>query len=330
MSYKVYDKRLVNLYSSVLEVTHCPYCNSQKFYRHGRYKYTERYRCCSCKRTFIPSTGTSIHYLKKKVVFIEYAEDIKNRGLDTLRAMCKRLKIAPLTAFDWRHKILASLSPEEFTFGREVICDDLWLRFSRKGRKGVDNPRKHGGKITPADDKNCSKTVSSTDETASMFRLATVGKLREKHLLKVLCGRIEPESKIISSSRNCYLGFVKKMSLNHEDLKFVKKTKKAIKINRFIGMNKDLKLWINHKLCGVSTKYLQQYNNFYLFSLFRRFDPLGKYSLNLRFVWRIFTDMENIYRNFITQQTTAVYSAPTKRKWKTTYNYYISINNIPY
>ncbi|HUM32730.1 MAG TPA: hypothetical protein PLQ08_07300, partial [Bacteroidales bacterium] len=73
-----------------------------------------------------------------------------------------------------------------------------------------------------------------------------------------------------------------------------------------------------------------QYNNFYLFSLFRRFDPLGKYSLNLRFVWRIFTDMENIYRIFITQQTTAGYSAPTKRKWKTTYDYYISMNNIPY
>ena len=330
MSSEVYDNRLVNLYFSVLEVTHCPYCNSTKFYRHGRYKYTERYRCCHCKRTFIPSTGTSIHYLKKKVTFIEYAEDIKQKGLDTLRAMCKRFEIAPLTAFDWRHKILASLSPEEFIFGNEVLCDDLWLRYSRKGRKGVENPRKHGGIITLLDDKNCSKTVSTTDESSSMFRLATVGKLREKHLMKVLSGRIEPQSKIISSSRICYLKFVKMMSLNHDELKKENKTKKANNINRFIVTNKDLKLWINHKLCGVSTKYLQQYNNFYLFRLFRRFDPLGKYSLNLKFVWRIFTDMENIYRNFITQQTTAVYSAPTKRKWKTTNLYFIRNNNVPY
>lgn len=330
MPSEVYDKRLVNLYSSVLEVTNCPYCNSSKFYRHGRYKYTERYRCCNCRRTFIPSTGTSIHYLKKKVVFIEYAEDIKQKGLSTLRAMCKRFEIAPLTAFDWRHKIFSSLSPEEFTFGREVLCDDLWLRFSRKGRRGVENPRKHGGRITLSDDKNCSKTVSTTDESASMFRLATVGKLHEKHLMKVLSGRIEPQSKIVSSSRKCYLKFVKKMSLKHDELKYDKKTKQSNKINGFISTNKDLKLWINHRLCGVSTKYLQQYNNFYLFSLFGRFEPLGKYSLNLKYVWRIFTDMENIYRNFITQETTAVYSAPTKRKWKTTYDYYISINKIPY
>jgi len=40
------------------------------------------------------------------------------------------------TAFDWRHKILLSLPEVSDKFEGEVEVDDLWIRYSQKGRRG--------------------------------------------------------------------------------------------------------------------------------------------------------------------------------------------------
>jgi len=61
----------LELYKKI-KVDSCPYCGSKRFIKHSRYKYTQRYRCTSCLRTFIPSTGTSLHYIKNKDLFIDY------------------------------------------------------------------------------------------------------------------------------------------------------------------------------------------------------------------------------------------------------------------
>ena len=45
---------------------HCPHCGSTKIYKHGIRSYSQRYRCCSCKKTFNSLNKISLAKLRKK------------------------------------------------------------------------------------------------------------------------------------------------------------------------------------------------------------------------------------------------------------------------
>ena len=63
-----------------------------------------------------------------------------------IKKIAKELDISIQTSFDWRHKILSSLSqftPEELS--GEIECDELELVVSEKGSKTLERkPRKRG------------------------------------------------------------------------------------------------------------------------------------------------------------------------------------------
>lgn len=92
-----------------IPVTKCPYCGSERFVKYGKYINTARYRCKECRRTFLPTSGTSIHYINKKEKFLKLFELIKGGEFLTVRRISEKLEISFLTAFNWRNKILAAL-----------------------------------------------------------------------------------------------------------------------------------------------------------------------------------------------------------------------------
>lgn len=65
----------------------------------------------------------------------------------SIKKIAKELEISIQTSFDWRHKILSSLSKFTPTTLTDVVeCDELELALSNKGARTLTRkPRKRGG-----------------------------------------------------------------------------------------------------------------------------------------------------------------------------------------
>jgi transposase-like protein len=105
----------------------CPYCKQTDIFKDGTPKGIQRYKCKSCNRNFSSTTGKAFSGIKKKDKFIEYKSIIIKEGLLPLKQMSLRLGISIQTSFDWRHKILSSLSTENKDFEGITEMDDLWF-----------------------------------------------------------------------------------------------------------------------------------------------------------------------------------------------------------
>ena len=83
-----------------------------------------------------------------------------------------------------------------------------------------------------------------------------------------------------------------------------------------------LKKIVNHQLRGVSTKYLQNYSNW--FGQIEEIKHKPKEILNIKKtllkskdVWDKFASTEKEYKDFIENYSERTYRCPTKRTWKT-------------
>lgn len=85
----------------------CAHCGHSKYVKLGIDKGSQRYKCKSCKRSFTEYTGTWMAGLQRKDKIDDYlALMLEEKSLDNIKVA---LSINKKTAFDWRHKILASL-----------------------------------------------------------------------------------------------------------------------------------------------------------------------------------------------------------------------------
>lgn len=123
----------------------CPHCGGNKYVKFGFKSNSQRYKCKSCNRSFTEYTGTWIAGIHHKDKLDDYLGlMLEEKSLDKIKAA---LFINKKTAFDWRHKILASLSEndkDDFTGITEN--DETFFLNSQKG-SSVSNckPRKRGG-----------------------------------------------------------------------------------------------------------------------------------------------------------------------------------------
>lgn len=115
----------------------CPHCHTDDIYGHGIYKGRKRYKCKQCCKTFNDFTGTAISGIKKVDKFQEYIELTLESV--SIRKAAKKLKISTNTIFDWRHKILASLSIiNDNSFVGIVECDDKQFKINEKRNRKLD------------------------------------------------------------------------------------------------------------------------------------------------------------------------------------------------
>ncbi len=316
------SKELLNIYQKVIKVRHCPWCGSEEFVKHGKYKYTYRYKCKSCRRTFLPSTGTSLHYIHKKDLFISYAKFIQREGMASLKKMCKRFEIAPLTAFDWRHKILMSIPLNDKNFLSELFMQDLWFLFNQKGRKGIPNSRTTGNDpIFLCDDKYKTRILSVKDNVRGEMKLSNVGGLKKEHLQRLFEKKMKQIKIITCPDIDCFKDFAKKR--NTKIIDFESKIKIDSKIRSFNIQNQLFKIWINKSLKGVATKYIAMYCNYFLGFITHSFKPFAQSYLLQKNIWPFYTLVEEFYAAFVTKYTSLEYAFPTKRKWKTSKFYYL-------
>ena len=127
----------------------CPHCGHDKYVRFVTDKGSQRYKCKSCKRSFTEFTGTWMAGLQRKDMISAYLVlMVKEKSLDKISA---ELGINKKTAFDWRHKILASLDTkndnDQDDFTGITESDETFFLRSEKGMEVKNREsRKRGGK----------------------------------------------------------------------------------------------------------------------------------------------------------------------------------------
>ena len=123
----------------------CPHCQCERWHRHGHANDLQRYRCCSCRRTFNELTGTPLARLRLKEKWLDYIEAL--RASRPVRAAAAGIKVHRNTAFRWRHRFLDRVKDDRpARLSGIAEADEMFILESQKGARKLDRPaRKRGG-----------------------------------------------------------------------------------------------------------------------------------------------------------------------------------------
>jgi len=248
----------------------CPHCGGIHYYRYGKFKDSQRFKCKDCGKTFCEYTGTWLQGIHKKELVADYLTlMLEHTSLDKTS---KKLNINKKTALDWRHKILSSFEQNTGNeFEGVVESDETFFEHSEKGNKRMKRPaRKRGTQGKPRGiGQNKAAVIVSTDRKKSLkMTLSTMGRITKLDIVESFQTPLNSETILCSDGHVCYKGYSKDHNLRHvvlrSDLKqFAKKG--GYHIQHVNELHNRLKKWIGGTFWGVSTKYLQNYLNwFYL------------------------------------------------------------------
>jgi transposase-like protein len=247
----------------------CPHCGASKYVKFGFKSNSQRYKCKSCKRSFTEYTGTWIAGIHHKDKLDDYLGlMLEEKSLDKIKVA---LSINKKTAFDWRHKVLASLSEnDKGDFTGITESDETFFLNSEKGRS-VSNrkSRKRGGSSKTKGIGNDQVAVIVTQDRKSGLDLtvATMGRLKKVDIENAIGSRVKPNKTILCSDAHVsYKGFAMDNEIEHHPLKAIIKQhvkNRVYHIQHVNSTHNKLKKWVDNTFWGVSTKYLQQYLNWY-------------------------------------------------------------------
>ena len=249
----------------------CPHCSHDKYVRYGIDKGSQRYKCKSCNRSFTEYTGTWMAGLQRKEMISAYLElMVQEKSLDKISA---ELGINKKTAFDWRHKILASLDTkdddDQDDFRGITESDETFFLRSEKGMKvkGRES-RKRGGKSKKRGVSNDQVAVIVTQDRKSTLDLsvATLGRIGKVDIENAIGKRVKKDTTILcSDAHHSYKGFAKDSEIEFHTVNASKgeRVKGKYHIQHVNATHNRVKKWIENTFWGVSTKYLQQYMNWY-------------------------------------------------------------------
>ncbi len=297
------------------DLKHCPHCDSDNIIKHSRYKNTQRYKCKTCERTFLPTTGTLTYQIKKPEKFALYAAIVEKEGLLTIAKMAERVGISIPTSFEWRHKILSSLPKKKDKFTDETQMDDLWFLYSQKGRKGLEYAKKRGGSKRQGDNNFQVKIIAASDKKQVEMKVAKIGRISTNDIIHTMGDKFKKNTKLVTDGHRSYQAFSKEAKLKH--IKFDSKKHKAVTgenvqyINNLAGR---LRTWLNRVLRGVSTKYLQLYVSYFAYKE-KNTVEINKQTGDTN-IWDIYTNIEKMYEKFIENKSVRTYRCPTKRTRK--------------
>lgn len=299
----------------------CPHCNNAEFVSNGSVKGRCRYLCKSCKRSFGDSSGTSLNDIKKKDKFLLFKNIMFTEGIIPLRTMCERVGISVQTSFDWRHRLMNSLSNSEAKFVKETQLDDIWVGYSQKGRRGLKYSKKRGGSKKAGDNNFQVKILTATDKSQTVMKVARIGRISKADIARNLGNHFDPKTKLVSDSHPSIAGFAKDSDLHHISFKSKKHGAQTGENVQFLnGQAARLNTMLNRHCKGVATKYLQNYAKWFSFMETNKNKDVNKLA-TLAIVknttgWMDFTNAESSYKKFIEDFSVRTYRCPVKRSWK--------------
>ena len=250
----------------------CPHCISTNVYKRGKQRGVQMYRCNDCNKWYSETTGTPLYDIKLKNKWQSYLNCME-KGMP-IKKIAKELDISIQTSFDWRHKILSSLSQfTPSTLSGEVECDELELALSLKGAKNINRkPRKRGTDFTRNQGKDIVTTVqvvTAVERNGEKYLKAVETKrLTKKNIEDVFDGKLEENTILITDKHHSYKAFTKdNPKIKHKRLlakKHVDNKDKSIHLQKVNNTHKQVRDFLK-PFNGVSSKYLQNYLNWYAY-----------------------------------------------------------------
>lgn len=305
------------------DVVCCPHCESRLFVKNGKQGTDQKYKCKTCCKVFTTKTGTSLHRLQKPEKF-ELYRSLMMESYYPIKQMAKKTGVSIQTAFDWRHKVLSGIVKDDKSFEGITEIDDIWFLYSQKGRKGLDYSRKRGGSKRAGDNNFQAKLLITADRNQTTdMSLVRIGRLRKADIERKVSGRFSKDCELVSDKHRSIAAFAKSENLKHIGFKASKHTAGGeYHVQNINNMASGLKSIINGTLKGVSTKYLQNYANWYRIRskkmnegemvrmLFQNKDVTSKHL-----------NREGIYKWFIENFSKRTYRCPVKKIYQSALEY---------
>ena len=280
----------------------CPWCEGRKYCKNGKDKGSQRFKCAGCGRTFTEYTGTWLDGLHKKSLVVDYISlMIDGKSLDKIS---KSLHINKKTAFDWRHKILSSLSQDSGDDMKGIVeSDETFFEESEKGNRHLGRKGRKRGcssslnqKKTKGISSNKAAVIATADRSGSMnLCVATMGRIGKEDIMRSIGKPLPAHSILCTDGHVSYKGFAMDNQLEHVTLRADLKqhVKQGVyHIQNVNSIHNRLKKWIDNTFWGVSTKYLQNYLGW-----FRWNEKLKKSTTYLKdFIFKTVQDTDTLKR----------------------------------
>ena len=250
----------------------CPHCGTIRVNKRGKQSGVQMYQCKDCSKWFSSTTGTPLWDIKRKDKWQSYLNCMQ-QGM-SIKKTAKEVGICIQTSFDWRHKILSVLNDEipEKLIGR-VECDELELPLNNKGERHLSRKaRKRSSDFirnTATKEVTTVQVLSAIDENnQTYFKAIETKRITAKHLNKTIGKKLDKNVTLITDKHPSYRPFVKsKPTIRHKTVKsneHVNKEDKKVNLQKINNQHKQLRQFMD-KFNGVSSKYLQNYLNWYAY-----------------------------------------------------------------
>ncbi len=302
----------------------CPHCNSIEVIIWGNYRSGKRYMCKNCNRTFTSTTGTVIHNLHEKAKFIQFVSVMFNGDFQTIKSTSEQFGISQKTSIEWRHRLLICLREEVPDLIGEVEMDDVWFLYSQKGRKGLKYSRKRGGSKRQGDNNFQAKLLITKQRKGELeMSLLRIGRIKGNDIRRKLAGKFKENCILYSDKHPSIKKFSKDEKIRHQTFKAKEHIgdDRNVHVQTVNNVASRLVYIVNHKLRGVSTKYLQNYATW--FKVVEKFKEHEKKTFNIlklafknKKAWAMYTNIEQLYRDFIINYSKRTYRCPTVQKWR--------------
>ncbi len=315
-------KQLQNIHSEQKKIQKtqfpiCPYCNCNIVQKNGKNKSIQRFKCKKCNLSFTTKTGTCLHYIHNTDKFQAYFK-IMLKGHVSLKNIANQLHISTLTAFDWRHKILASLNNPNHQLSGLVELKQSAIPLSRKGigvskAKGLDKdlPKPPVRMIVAAD---------YNEHNSLAYSILRIGNWMVPDIIDYVKLHVHPDSVIISPASNSMVA-VKQTGKFGLTVFSKKQNPHKLDVKKSGKYHSDFKKLIFAKARGVSSKYLHLYANWAaLLSVGINKESIQNvltHSLANHFAWTDFTNRENYYKQFLENRSETNHIKTCNRIWKT-------------
>ena len=240
----------------------CPFCNHDRYYRHGFANGLQRYRCRSCQRTFNALTGTPFARLRHKNKWLSYLNAIV--GSLTIRKAASVVGLNQKTSFRWRHRFLTWIACDHPTALHGITeVDETYLLESHKGSRHLDRkPRKRGGSATKrglSREQVC--ILIARDRSGSTLDFVTgKGPVNASALKTNLKDALDRDVLLVSDGNPAYKSFCLSEGISHEALNLSQKerVRGAYHIQNVNAYHSRFKRWLE-RFHGIATKYLPNY-----------------------------------------------------------------------
>lgn len=251
----------------------CPHCGSNKVYKRGKQNGIQQYRCLECKKWYSETTGTPLWDIKLKHKWQSYIRCME-QGM-SIKKIAKELNISIQTSFDWRHKILSSLSSFEPEKLSDVVeCDEMELPLNNKGCRNLKRPPRKRSSDFKRNESFSNPTVvqvvTAVERNGGKYLKAVESqRLSAKEIDKVLGSKISDNVTLITDKHPSYRSFAKSNKIiKHKTVlakEYVSKHDKQIHLQHVNKTHAQLRHFLS-RFNGVSSKYLQNYLNWFAYA----------------------------------------------------------------